>query len=298
MTAVMVEIRKPTLSPTAMSNYETCGRRGQFYHDPDIPRSSGQGQSRGSAWHKAMEIYGLARLYYGDHVVALIDDTDLMDRLLAIIVGSLMEQMADPDYETLDDDLTTEELLAQMWVMLQSWMADPSNRWLGGEVKIEAVEAEVWVEFGADNHQFRGFIDAVYRVPDYGVVIVDYKTAGRAWAHQKDGHGKGDGDPRKLPSAAYYAEGWLRATGEEVDWVAFDVMTVAGKFERVWVDVKAEIRKTFIDRWVETSNMIEMFRAMDMDMPTNPSSILCSPKWCSFWTYCPMGEGLDKIGAK
>ena len=62
------------------------------------------------------------------------------------------------------------------------------------------------------------------------------------------------------------------------------------------VEVTAEVRKTFIDRWVETSNMIEMFRAMDMDMPTNPSSILCSPKWCSFWTYCPMGEGLDKIG--
>ena len=298
MTAtVSVEIRKPTLSPTAMSNYETCGRRGQFYHDPDIPRTSGQGQARGSAWHKAMETYGLARLYYGDHVVALIDDDDLITRLYAIIIGSLSEQMTDDDYETLDDDITVEELVNQLWVMLQSWVSDRQNRWMGDEVKIEAVEAEVLVEFGIDtSHQFRGFIDAVYRVPGYGTVIVDYKTAGKAWAHNKDGHGKGDGDPRKNPSAAQYAEAWLRATGEEVDWVAFDVMTVAGKFERVWVHVHAEIRKVFIRRWVATSDDIEMYRQAGMDMPTNPSSILCSPKWCSYWTYCPMGEDLDKIG--
>jgi hypothetical protein len=29
---------RPTLSATALSNYEVCGRRGQWYHDVDIPR--------------------------------------------------------------------------------------------------------------------------------------------------------------------------------------------------------------------------------------------------------------------
>ncbi len=298
MSTTQVEIRKPHLSPTALSAYEICGRRGQFYHDPDIPRSTTQGLAKGSAWHWGMETFNRARMYYGDHVVGLIDKAELAERLEAIMVGYLMETMGREDYETRDDDEPLDVLVGQLWTMITSWMSEPSNMWMGDEVKIEAIEQVVHVEFGSDHHQFRGYLDAVYRVPEYGVVGVDYKTAGRAWAHQKDGHGKGDGDPRKLPSGPLYAEGWLREYGEEMDWFAFDVMTVAGKFERVWVDVRAEIRKTFVDRWVDTSNMIELHRAAGMDMPTNPSAILCSPKWCAFWTYCPMGEGLDKIGEK
>ena len=294
--STQVEIRKPTLSPTALSAYEICGRRGQFYHDPDIPRVTTQGLAKGSAWHWAMETFNRARLYYGDHVVGLIDNTDLADRLSSIMIGYLTDVMSRDDYETRDDDEPIEVVVSQLWTMLTSWMSERNNMWMGNEVKIESIEEEVWVEFGSDHHQFRGFLDAVYRVPDYGVVGVDYKSAGRAWAHQKDGHGKGDGDPRKLPSAPLYAEGWLRSTGEVMDYFAFDVMTVAGKFERVWVDVRAEVRAAFVDRWIKTSNQIELHRAAGMDMPTNPSAILCSPKWCSFWALCPMGEGLDKIG--
>ena len=293
-----VEIRKPHLSPTALSAYETCGRRGQFYHDPDIPRVTTQGLAKGSAWHWGMETFGRARMYYGDDVVESIDKAELAERLEAIMVGYLGETMARDDYETLDDDETVETVVSQLWTMLQSWMSEPSNMWMGEGVEIQAVEERVQVELGADNHQFLGYLDAVMRVPEYGVVGVDYKSAGKAWAHQKDGHGKGDGDARKLPSAPLYAEAWLRDTGEEMDWFAFDVMTVAGKFERVWVDVRPEVRKTFISNWIATSDMIELYREAGMDMPTNPSSFLCSPKWCSFWIYCPMGEGLDKIGEK
>ena len=205
--STQVEIRKPHLSPTALSAYEICGRRGQFYHDPDIPRVTTQGLAKGSAWHWGMETFNRARMYYGDHVVGLIEATDLADRLSVIMVGYLQEVMARDDYATRDDDETMETLVSQLWFMLTSWMSERNNMWMGNEVRIEAIEQVVDVEFGSDHHQFRGYLDAVYQVPGYGVVGVDYKTASRAWAHQKDGHGKGDGDPRKLPSGPLYAEG-------------------------------------------------------------------------------------------
>lgn len=299
-----VETLKPTLSPTALGAYDVCGRRGQYYHDPDIPGQTTLGLALGSAWHHAMETYGTARLQLGDQTVGALIPEDLAN-LYPMMVGHLEasihrddfvwpEEVNDPAQPEITAETARTEAHDRLYTMLHAWSSEPSYQWMDGTTPIEAVEQEVRVELDSPHHQFRGFIDSVYRAPTYGPIGVDFKTAGRAWSHQKDGLGKGDGNPRKLVQAPLYAEAWLRLTGEEMNWFAYDVMTYAGKFERVFVDVNAQVRDTFIRRWREVSSAIHLYGDNGMDMPHNPDHMLCSPKWCSYWDICDLGEGLAR----
>lgn len=285
-----VEIRKPTLSPTALSEYEICGRRGQFYHDPDIPRVTTLGLAKGGAWHTGMETFGQMRLEMGDDRVAGLDPAEVRAEIIEAINEAFHQSVTAPNYAAdPEDDL--EQATKDLITMVDAWQAEPHNQWMGPDVTIEAVEAEVIAELGSPSHQFHGVIDSVYNLATYGTVLTDFKTAARRWSHTGAGDGKGDGNPRKLVQAPLYAEAWLRSTGEQVNWFAYDVMTYAGHFERVWVDVRPEVRAPFVQRWNDISDMITTYAGMDL--PTNPGAMLCSQKWCSFWTYCPMGEGLD-----
>jgi hypothetical protein len=292
-----VEIRKPTLSPTALGNYLTCGRKGQYYHDPDIPGVTTLGLALGSAWHHGLETYGLARMYVGDTEVQALTPEHLTETMHAVCVGYLTEMVARDDMVWQEgEDIA--DAYAELWAMTVTWVTEPTNRWMGPGITIEEVEMHVRVDLGSEFHEFNGYMDGVYRTAEHGPVGVDYKSAGKRWAHNKDGHGKGDGDVRKLIQAPLYAEAYLRMTGEEMNWFVYDVMTKKGVFERVWVWVGPEVRALFVKRWVDTSNSIELHRAASMDLPHNPDNFLCSPQWCSYWEICDMGEGLKKRGTE
>jgi hypothetical protein len=285
-TPVEIEL-KPTLSPTALGNYELCGRRGQYYHEKIVPTVTTVGLALGGSWHVAMETYHNARIYYGDSLITLMPGPLLLDNLYQIAVGYFTEQ-AGRDNFVWQEGESVGETHERLYKMLTTWASDPVARWFADGYVPRATEEEVVVELGSAHHVFRGFIDLVVDTP-YGVTLVDHKSAGRAW-----GGAKAKGDPRKLIQAPLYAEGWERLTGEKVTHVAFDVMTYAGKFQRVWVNVSPKVREPFIDRWGDVSNMIALYKTAGMDLPTNPSNNLCSEKWCSFWEICPMGAALDK----
>jgi hypothetical protein len=278
-----------TLSPSALSNYEICGRRGQFYQDPEVVRvGTNLGLARGGALHKALEVFGEARLYYGDSMVGGLDYSEIYDAAVAIAFGHFGAEMLRDDMLVGDDD--PDEYLNSLATMLQTWVSEPSHMWFDTHVSIRAVEQEVFVDFGSPNHLFHGFIDAVYDVASHGVVGVDYKTANRRW-----GGAKRDGDPRLLIQAPLYAEAWTRTTGEEMNAFAYDVYLPDGRFDRVWVDTNADVRAVFVERWNEVSDMVATFRKAGLDLPTNPSHFLCSEKWCEFWEMCPMGAELDRM---
>lgn len=287
-TRVSVEILKPHLSPSALADYEICGRRGQFHQDPTIPRFTTQGLLFGKAWHHMMETYGRARLYYSDLTVGSLDPAKVLERLTHIGLGYMAEGARRDDYVTLEDDEPWEDLELALRRMINVWLSSPSYRWMGENVNITTVETQVRVEFGSDTHQFLGYLDAVYDVPGYGAVGVDYKTASRAWSGSKL-----EGDPRVLPQAPLYAEAWMRDTGEQMNSVAFDVMTKGGKFQRVFVDTRPEVRQPFIERWKGVAESIELHRAANKPMPVNPSHYLCSAKWCGYWDLCDMGAPLE-----
>ncbi len=259
-----------------------------YYMDPDIPRYTTLGLLFGSSWHKVMETFNRSRLYIGDEMMSKMPSDYLSDKGYSIAMGYMAEGLLADNFVSMpDDDFDLSS--SQMNLMLQAWAnADPSYRWMGDEqVSVIGIEQYLRVDMGSEHHDFVGVIDAVYDTPR-GVVICDYKTAGRKW-----GGSKAQGDPRKLPQAALYAEAWLRLTGEEVNWVSYDVMTKQGKLERIWVKTNAKIRETFVQKWVSTSNEIAMYKAAGMALPANPGSNLCSPKWCGFWDICDFGEALN-----
>jgi hypothetical protein len=304
---VRVEIRKPSLSPTALSEYEICGRRGQYYHDPDIPRGTGLGLLKGGAWHHGLEAFNRARLYYGDLHVAIIEPDELYERLYHLMIGHLWEGIYAPDGQYQPDfvppftpadgegweeqnQAAIDAAVYDLATMAKTYALMPAaNRWMGDGYQVEAVEQMVLTEFGSEYHQMHGVIDVVINSKRYGPIPVDYKSAGKKWSGPK-----AKGDPRRLIQAPLYAEAWTRITGEQVNWFAYDVMQVNGKFERYFVDVSPEVRAPFVKRWNNVSAQIQMHKEAGIDHPHNPSSFLCDPRWCGFWPICDMGAGLEQ----
>lgn len=286
MTNVAIDL-KPTLSPTALGNYLTCGRRGQYYHQKIIPTVTTVGLALGGAWHKGMETFQQARMYYGDRLLGLMPADLLIDNLYQIMAGHFAEEAAQEDFVWGNGE-SVGEVHERLHKMISAWTAHDGNKWMGNETTPIATEEEVVVEFGSNNHVMRGFIDLILDSP-HGVIGVDHKTAGRAW-----GGTKAAGDPRKLIQAPLYAEAYMRLTGVEMNHFCYDVVTYAGKVQRVWVNVSQEVREPFIKRWQEMSDEIYTMEMAGLDMPTNPDANLCSEKWCSYWSICPMGEALDR----
>ncbi len=247
------------------------------------------GLATGSTYHHVLETYGRARLYYGDDTMWDISHTDLLNRSVEV-AGGYIENLINQDdfvWRDGDDRAKTEQ---NLYDMLKTWVSDPGYRWIGEGVETVGVEVEVRADFGSPHHTFLGYIDNVVDVPSVGHVGTDFKTAGRAW-----GGAKAAGDPRKLIQAPLYAEAYQQQTGIELVKFTYDVMTLGGKFMRVWVDVSEEARKPFIRRWYEMSQTIAMHEANGLDMAVNPDSMLCSEKWCDFWSICSMGEPLESL---
>jgi len=260
----------PTLSPSALGAYEICGRRGQYYHDRTIERTTTMPLAVGSSYHAVLE-----HSYRTGEIE--------LDDLIAIGMLDLQERVEADDFVSHPGDMDMLEAAANLERMIMSWHTTEGTRWHN----ISDVEYKVEAQLG-QHHRMLGFIDLVVNDPLHGIILIDHKTAGKMW-----GGAKKAGDPRKLVQAALYAESYAMQTGEEPSHFAYDVMTYAGRFHRVWVPIHSMARAPFIDRWREVSDSIFIHESNGIPMPTNPSGFLCSPKWCSYWDMCPMGAELD-----
>ena len=63
-----------------------------------IPTQVTPGMALGAAWHKGMETFQQARMYYGDNPIKLLSSSELVDRLYQIGIGAFQEK-ANKDYE-------------------------------------------------------------------------------------------------------------------------------------------------------------------------------------------------------
>lgn len=283
-------VTKPTLSPTALGAYEICLRRGQYYHDPDIPPGPPTlAQVEGTAWHRAMEY---VNVLMRDNKPGWdpVSDPNMVDFMYDVMQGSLIQTMEDTEVIVEEGEDPAGSLIRFVAILDRWSTGPPHDRWVHPKVEVIGVERQLYLEdgFGDGTHAFNGYADAILRIEDLGNVGVDYKKTGRAW-----GGAKAAGDPRKLIQAPLYAEAWEAETGEAMDWFVYDVMTNVGKFQRVWVPTSAEVRAPIIDRWREMSELINVYQDRG-DFPTNPGHILCSAKWCGFWEVCPMGSAFDE----
>lgn len=275
---------RDTLSPSALASFEICGARGQYYKDPNQPRTSSLGTARGRAWHKAMEFWNTNR-----DTAKLLDPDLLKDALYKEAAKELAAVTSSPEMVWFDGD-SAPVALAELWAMVQAFVAaDPGTRWDEPGISVLGAEVPVLGDFGSPHHVMPGVIDAVFEV-NGDVIGVDYKSAGRAW-----GGAKAEGDPRKVIQPPLYAAAWAAQNGRPMDWFCMDVMTVKGKFQRIWVPTHPTVREPFVDRWNHMSAQITMHKEQGMNMPTNPGHILCSEKWCNYWEVCPMGAEYEEL---
>ncbi len=287
--AVDPTTRRPTLSPSALSDYEICGRRGQYHHDPNIPKGPPTiNMARGVGFHKGLESANLARL--ARDLSPGVPEPDLVEHLVNVAETWVLEVNATQKPGLFTDAELAETRTIFDRVFQARWQGGEAVMWREKGIELVAFEQLLYVPSFGTHHAFHGYADAIYSVPEVGIVGVDYKLAGKMWSGAKLA-----GDPRVLIQAPLYAEAWERLhPGLEMNWFAYDLYTIGGKFHRVWVPTAARLREPFIRRWEEVSASIKLHEDAGLPMPTNPSHILCSEKWCGFWEVCPMGGPLTE----
>jgi hypothetical protein len=132
-----------------------------------------------------------------------------------------------------------------------------------------------------------GTMDLVLRDPSGYIVIVDHKTCARMWDQSKH-------KPRKQNQPGFYVHAarklWPDAAGYRF---VYDICSYKGDFERRISDPSPAHEHAVMEKAEQFIVLYKGLRANGMDLPVNPSSNLCSPSFCDYWSICPQGAALD-----
>jgi hypothetical protein len=144
-----------------------------------------------------------------------------------------------------------------------------------------------------DGFEYKLGADLVLQDPAGYIVLVDHKTAGKAWASNKH-------EPRKNDQASLYTalarHVWPDAPGHRF---VFDIMRYPTKssgplFERRISDPDSRHEAAVLKKALDFRAVYEIVHVNNgRDLPANPASTLCNPKWCDFFAGCPFGAALE-----
>lgn len=136
--------------------------------------------------------------------------------------------------------------------------------------------------------------DLIVLDPNGWLWLIDHKTSWKAWD-------RGKHEPRKQNQAPMYVANARKAFPDVKGYrFVFDIMqypnTKRGPlFERRVSDPKL-IHETAIVKKAEDFAFLydTVHVKAGMDLPANPASSLCNPKWCDFFQGCPYGAALEQ----
>lgn len=135
-------------------------------------------------------------------------------------------------------------------------------------------------------HTAIGTTDLVLQAPNGWVVGVDHKTGAKAWPKDKE-------HPRKNHQACWYTGALKRLFPDAPGWhYVFDVMTYKGGWQRLPSYPTDEHIQAANDKAMSVLALYAGMRNNGMELPTNPSSTLCSERYCDFFSTCPSGSAL------
>lgn len=169
--------------------------------------------------------------------------------------------------------------------MLRAYFATPGTVW-PDDWTVLAVEQSFAQPF-YNGHTRNGSIDLVLQDPNGYIIGEDHKTAGRAWPATKH-------LARKQAQPPWYVAALMELYPDAPGYRFFyDIMTYAGKWERREVLVTPEHIAATESRAIEVVTLVAGMRKAGMELPANPGSNLCSPRYCDWWDVCPFGAALD-----
>jgi hypothetical protein len=126
------------------------------------------------------------------------------------------------------------------------------------------------------------------------LLLVDHKTAGKAWDQNKH-------VPRKQNQAPLYTAAARELYGNQFAGVrfVFDIIQFPGaktpvRFDRRISDPTPAHEAAVVKK---AEDLVELYQEVHVrlgrDLPANPASTLCNPKWCDYFDGCPHGAALD-----
>ena len=249
---------------STMGSFDICMRRAGYDIQPGRPRTSGEARCVGTSYHGGLEQYYTARR----------DGT--------ITTPALVHEQAYACFQAeagLFDEWDTSkgEAWGRVVEMLDRYF---QNGWHWGvDHEVVGVEWEWYLPL-SPGWAVKGSIDLLLMGPE-GYVGVDHKTAGRMWPAGKE-------LPRKQNQSPMYTWAIWQLLDELPYGFAFDVHTYAGKFDRRWTRPTPSHMQRVIEK---AQAMALIFDTIPSDqLPPNPTSNLCSAKYCDHFSVCPMGQ--------
>lgn len=258
-----------TMRQSTLSTADTCMKRLEF-ELAGRPRKSSEASALGTGYHFAMEMYYSERKEKG----FFIPTPEQVNTYAGEAAVTMFLELPRSKWKYEDPDKKLEALKAMVHAYFEG-----QNYWPEGW-QVRGVEVS-WQWDWLPNMPASGTIDLVLLDPNGWTILDDHKTAGRAWPGDKH-------KPRKNRQAPWYTYWWEVMTGERPSFV-FDVMTHACQFERR----PAEVTEAHQKACLHHAELVAKRIMEGGEMMANPSSNLCSEKFCAFWEECPYGAILN-----
>ena len=254
------------LRQSTLGSGDICLQRMGYDVDPDVQKGNGEARIVGTAYHAGLQAFYDARIdgevlpYGAVSAAAQKVFSDEVDRFPNAVWAT---------------DIAQARLRVDS--MLEAYLGPDGGVW-PAEYEVVGTEQE-WFLPLCPGWVIKGSIDLVLLGPN-GVVLDDHKTAGKPW--QKTKH-----DPRKHVQPPTYWWAWWTLFGKPPAAFTYSIMTYAGKFERRWLVVSEAQIAALLRKAVAMTSVLDSVPLNNL--PTNPSSNLCSELYCDYWHRCPAG---------
>lgn len=265
------------LRQSTLGDADACLRRMQYSIERDV-YSAGSVRAVGTGYHA-----GLATHY--QYRMAGIEPAT-MDEIVNSACLAFDQEVEKADEFLWDKEFPDTQSAHEAIERMVNVYFEDEHQW-PSTWRVRAIEQPF--ELPLDPHTISSHgIDLVLEDEVGYIVGVDHKTGGKMWPEAKS-------SPRKSNQAALYTWALRRlypgATGYRF---VFDIMTYAGNFARRISDPGPEHEAAVLVKARQLASLYEGMRGNGLDLPANPASNLCSPKWCDHWDFCPHGAVLDR----
>jgi hypothetical protein len=295
VTDTAVQVRQRRITQSMLGNADKCLLSFQYGLDkPEWAKpTAGADRAVGTGYHAGLELYYDARK---DAPGLNPNAEEMIDKAVEIFDISTELDLYDNTpvevfkwSEKVPDKAHAHDLIA---LMTRAYVDE--RWWWPHEFTVVETETNMTVH---DEHgtPFKLGADLTLLDSSRYVVLVDHKTANKAWDQNKH-------HPRKQNQAPLYT--WAaRQAYAELDIAGvrfvFDIIQFPGvktpvRFDRRISDPTPAHEAAVVKK---AQDLMALYQAVHVelgrDLPANPSSTLCNPKWCDYFDGCPHGAALD-----
>lgn len=281
------------LSQTVLSAAEDCMLKAQYTVEQPTwaVRTAGSQRAVGTAYHAGLEMHYIARR----DGIGLPTLDDIVARALEVWETSKTIDLYDDtpiEHFRWDDAVPDEDTAREYITEMVSLYFKEGHQWPDDWTVIDA-EHHAYLDDPEVGCQTKFGADLVLEAPDGGLVIVDNKTSGKKWA-------EGKSDPRKNVQAPFYQRLARRLWPDRPYYrFVFDVMIypntkIGPRFERIVSDPQPVHEQAVAVRARTFRQLYQIRSATGLELPPNPGSTLCNPKFCDFFAGCPFGGQIEE----